>query len=255
MTADMTLPSGLSLALRKARSIGVITGAGLSAGSGIPTYRGAGGIYDDPEEGDRTVEALSGPTLARDPDRTWRVIAELARKSARAAPNAGHLAIAEIEKRVERCVLLTQNVDGLHGLAGSRNVIDIHGNVFETLCTGCGRPDRLHDPAAIDRAPRCPACGAVVRPDVVLFEEMLPVRKLERIQAEFIDDVPDVVIAAGTTALFPYIAQPFAHAYATGATTVEVNPEDTTLTRFATFPLRGTAEEILPALASALIVR
>src|SRR5438034_11085244 len=98
------LPRELARALATVRSVGAITGAGLSAESGIPTYRGKGGIYDDPDEGDRTVEALSGSTLRTDPDRTWRVIAELARRSRGAEPNAGHRALVEIETRVERFV-------------------------------------------------------------------------------------------------------------------------------------------------------
>ena len=121
MAADQALPEKLRLALEKVRSVGAITGAGVSAESGIPTYRGKGGIYDDPSEGDRTVEALSGRTMAADPDRTWRTIGELISKSSRARPTAAHRALVDIEEKVERFVLLTQNVDGLHQLAGSRN--------------------------------------------------------------------------------------------------------------------------------------
>ena len=167
----MVLPPALQHRLRGVRSIGVITGAGVSRESGIRTYRGQGGIYDDPEEGDRTVEALSGPTLASDPDRTWRVVAELARQAARAEPNAAHHALVDIERRVERFVLLTQNVDGLHQLAGSRNVIDIHGDIFSTRCMTCRRLDRLDRDALqqIDRTPRCSACRGPLRPNVVLF--------------------------------------------------------------------------------------
>src|SRR3989442_12296712 len=106
MSEPDVLPPDLERALARVRSVGVITGAGVSAESGIPTYRGKGGIYDDPDAGERTVEALSGPTLAADPDRTWRVIAELARKAHGAQPNAAHRSIAEIERRGERVVLL-----------------------------------------------------------------------------------------------------------------------------------------------------
>ena len=131
------LPQDVVSALADVRSAGVITGAGVSVESGIQPYRGEGGLYDDPDEGDRTVEALTGSTLQRDPDRTWRAIVKLARQAKDARPNPGHEALVRMEESLDRFVLLTQNVDGLHQLAGSRNVIAIHGNVFDTpLKTG-----------------------------------------------------------------------------------------------------------------------
>jgi NAD-dependent deacetylase len=254
MTGDLALPPDLRERLRSVRSVGVITGAGVSAESGIPTYRGKGGIYDDPEEGDRTVEALSGSTLRSDPDRTWRAVARLAAASVAARPNAAHVAIAAIERKVTRFVLLTQNVDGLHQLAGSRNVIDIHGSVFATRCMGCGAEgslDRKRLPNLV-RAPRCDCCSGVVRPDAVLFEEMLPVEKIRRIDDEFHRHVPDLVIAAGTTAYFPYIAEPVLHARRCGKLTVEVNPEPTLLTPHVGHALRGPAGGYFPLVLDAL---
>ena len=187
-----TLPAALVDALSKVRSVGVITGAGVSAESGIATYRGQGGVYDDPEEGDRTIEALTASTLQSDPDRTWRAIARVARESAGAQPNAGHMAIAGIERRVERFVLLTQNVDGLHQSAGSRNIIDIHGTVAETTCMSCERQaafDAREELARLEAAPRC-RCGGVLRPNAVLFGEMLPHDKVRRMHAELIENPP-----------------------------------------------------------------
>jgi len=238
-------------ALRCAGSVGVVTGAGISAASGIPTYRGQGGIYDDPEEGDRTVEALSGPTLRSDPDRTWRAIKELAMAARNAVPNAGHHAIVALERRYDRVVLLTQNVDGLHEAAGSQNVIDIHGNLRRTICQIC---DAIGDEPpwdALDGAPRCP-CGGVLRPDVVLFEEMLPPDKVQRLYAELVGDPPEVMIAVGTTAMFPYICEPVHATRLAGGTTVEVNPEETPLSDVVTYRLAGHADIILPALVAAL---
>lgn len=234
--------------------MGVITGAGISSESGIRAYRGKGGLYDDPEEGDRTVEALTGSTLARDPDRTWRVVAELARQAHDAEPNAGHHAIVELERRAERFVLLTQNVDGLHQLAGSRNIIDIHGSVFATLCMRCSQRGELDRASltSLDAAPRCPGCGGTMRPDAVLFEEMLPFDKIARIERELNDDPPDLVIVTGTTALFPYIVQPVLEAKRAGRLTVEVNPEVTALTAEVEFALRGPAGVFLPAIAAAV---
>jgi NAD-dependent deacetylase len=248
------LPDDLVQRLSAVRSVGIITGAGVSAESGIPTYRGKGGIYDDPEEGERTVEALSGPALLADPDRTWRAVADLARASAHARPNAGHEAIAAIEEIVDRFVLLTQNVDGLHQLAGSKNVIDIHGNVFATRCMSCGETGLLNRETlpTLDRAPHCHRCQGVLRPDAVLFEEMLPVDKVQRMDLELRLDVPDLVVVAGTSAIFPYIGQPVWFAKEAGKLTVEVNPEPTLLSGIVDYALRGPSGRYLPLIRDAL---
>ena len=248
----MELPQALAETLHAARSVGVITGAGVSAESGIRTYRGEGGIYDDPEEGDRTVEALSGDTLRSDPDRSWRVVAELARQAGAARPNPAHHALAEMERCLERFVLLTQNVDGLHHAAGSRNIIDIHGTIHRTSCMSCGAPGEVRpgDLATLDAAPRCDACGGVLRPDAVFFGEMLPVDRLARLRAEFLVSVPDVVIAVGTSAMFPYILEPVYVAGRAGKVTVEVNVERTFLSDEVDYFLQGKAGEVLPLIAA-----
>lgn len=248
----MRLPEPLYQRLASVRSAGVITGAGVSAESGIATYRGEGGIYDDPAEGDRTVEALSGSTLNSDPDRTWRVVAALARASRGAQPNAAHHAIAEIERRLSSFVLLTQNVDGLHQLAGSKNVIDIHGSVRETLCVRCGASGTVEALEAIEAAPRCASCNGVLRPNAVLFGEMLPEPKLRRIYDQFHADPPDLVLVAGTTAMFPYIAEPIFVARDKGKLTVEINPEPTLLSDIVDFSIRARAGDALPEIAGAL---
>jgi NAD-dependent deacetylase len=236
------------------RSVGAISGAGISRDSGIRTYRGEGGLYDDPVEGDRTIEALSAPTLATDPDRTWRVVAELARQALGAQPNAAHHALVRIENKVDSFVLLTQNVDGLHRLAGSRNLIEIHGDVFATRCTACRRDGKLERErlAALDRTPRCPDCGGLLRPDAVLFGEMLPPDRYESLVRQLIDRSPDLLIVAGTSAPFPYITEPVRAARRRSRVTVEVNPEETVLSRIVDHALRGPAEEILPLIDDAL---
>jgi len=231
----------------------VITGAGISAESGIPTYRGVGGIYDDPEAGDRTVEALSGSTLHRDPDRTWRAVSALARASVAAEPNGGHRAIVQIEKAVDRFVLLTQNVDGLHRIAGSENVIDIHGDVLATRCVQCDATGRLtpEEVRKIEGTPTC-ACGGNLRPDAVLFGEMLPKRKVFQMEQAFYREPPDLILVVGTSALFPYIADPVLVAARAGRLTVEVNPEATSLSNVVRFSLRGRAGDLVPRIADAL---
>ncbi len=248
----MRLPDDLVDALGNVSSVGVITGAGVSAESGIQTYRGQGGIYDDEAEGDATVEALSAATLRADPGRTWRVVSELARRAVDAAPNAAHEAIVLLEQSLPRFVLLTQNVDGLHRLAGSRNVIDIHGDVLDTRCLACDERGRF-TPAevrALRNTPRCQACDGILRPDAVLFGEMLPEEKILRLHHELLEDVPDLVIVAGTTAIFPYIVQPVLEAAGRGRLTVEVNPEPTQLSEHVRWSLRGKAGDLLPLIAN-----
>jgi NAD-dependent deacetylase len=236
--------------------VGVITGAGVSVESGIPTYRGRGGIYDDPDEGDRVVEALSGPTLRTDPDRTWRVVAWKARLGKDARPGRAHEAVAEMERRAGPggFVLLTQNVDGLHAAAGSRNVIEIHGNTLRTRCLGCGARGRL-DPETLrtlEATPRCAPCGGPLRPDVVLFGEMLPAAEVDRMHRDLVEHSPDLLVVAGTTASFPYIVAPVLRAARRDRLTVEVNPEPTDLSGVVRHSLRGRAGDVLPAIAAAL---
>ncbi len=246
------LPDDLVKALSRVRSVGAITGAGISAESGVPTYRGKGGLYDDPKEGDRVIEALSALMLERDPDRTWRVIAALAQRCLEAAPNAGHYALVEIEKKVERFCLLTQNVDGLHPRAGSQHVIDIHGDRLATVCMDCGAEGRLTDPGVITVTPRCSQCEGRLRPGVVLFGEMLPVEKVARIEREFYARIPDLVMIVGTTAQFPYIVMPVLTAARAGKLTIEINPEETEISHAVEYSLRGSAGDFLPAIAEAI---
>jgi NAD-dependent deacetylase len=249
----MELPSPLVAALGRIRSAGVITGAGVSAESGIPTYRGRGGLYDDPAEGDATVEALTGATFRADPDRTWRALARMVRHAGAARPNAAHVALAAMERRLERFVLLTQNVDGLHRAAGSRNVIAIHGDLFRLRCTACAAPAHLgrEEMGALAAAPRCAACGGVVRPEVVLFGEMLPEAAVARLHEELLARPPDLVLAVGTTALFPYIRAPVLEARRRGRLTVEVNVERTEISGVVDWFLDGPASAIVPRLAAA----
>ena len=248
------LPEKLVEELQEVQSVGAITGAGVSQESGIRTYRGKGGIYDDPLQGERTVAALSGITLATNPDRTWVALASMAQQARSARPNPGHLALVTMEKKAKHFVLLTQNVDGLHQEAGSRNVIDIHGNISATVCLSCGVQGELERSQlqALKKAPRCPECEGVLRPDVVLFGELLPPNKVQRMQHEFQRQVPDLVLIAGTSAYFPYITEPVVMARQLGKLTVEVNPEPTLLSEVVQYSLRGPSGSWLPLIAEAL---
>ncbi len=213
-----------------AESLLFITGAGISAPSGIPTYRGIGGLYNDadPEEGLSIEEALSGEMLRRRPEITWRYIHQIEKASRGKTFNRGHELIALAEQRCSRVWVLTQNVDGFHKKAGSRNVIDIHGDIHELRCTGCDGCSTVDDYRELAPLPMCSSCGEVVRPEVVLFGELLPFEKVELMRKELKRGF-DVVFSVGTTSVFPYIMEPVVDAGRRGKLTVEINPGRTTL--------------------------
>jgi len=206
------------------RRVLFITGAGLSADSGLPTYRGTGGLYDSKQtpEGIAIEDALSGSMLRQDPALCWKYIAQIEAGCRDAEPNAGHHAIASMEGHFEVCVL-TQNVDGLHRKAGSSNIIDIHGDVHTLHCVKCLYQSVVVDYSDLKIPPSCPRCEALVRPDVVLFGEMLPTDKLRSLEHE-LNQGFDLVFSVGTTSVFQYIAAPVWHARQHGVPTVEINP-------------------------------
>jgi NAD-dependent deacetylase len=216
--------------LSRARSALFITGAGLSAESGLPTYRGIGGLYENAttEEGVPIERALSGPMLQTHPALTWKYIHQIERACRGGRPNRGHELIAELERGLDRCWVLTQNVDGFHRAAGSRNVIDIHGDIHQLRCTQCIFAERVDDYAHLAPLPKCPDCGSVLRPEVVLFDEALPDEKLGLLRREVMRGF-DIVFSVGTTSLFPYIANPVLDAAARGRPTVEINPGETVI--------------------------
>ena len=207
-----------------AKRILFITGAGLSADSGLPTYRGVGGLYEDAttEEGMTIEEALSGHMLRVRPEICWRHIARIEQACRGAAPNRGHEVIAALEAHHD-VVVLTQNVDGFHQAAGSTDVIAIHGDVHVLECRACGWTRRVVDYEGLDIPPRCPTCQAIVRPDVVLFGESLPLTAVQRLHRALAEGF-DVIFSVGTSSAFPYIAQPIWEASRRHCLTVELNP-------------------------------
>ena len=238
-------------ALRQARRVAVLTGAGMSADSGLPTYRGIGGLYNDIEiEQNMPIEEiLHAYTLARNPALTWKYIAQIERACRAAGPNAGHRVLAAWDRRFELWVF-TQNVDGFHRAAGSRNVVELHGNLSTRYCCAC-REAATVDVDLDQLPPRCMACDGLVRPDVVLFGEMLPPAAVAAYEREIARGF-DVMFAIGTTAGFPYIQQPMLEARARGSVTVEINPERTPLSHAVHHRLESTAARSLEALDRAL---
>ena len=214
--------------LARCHSVLFITGAGISADSGLPTYRGIGGLYnaEHPEEGIAIEEILSGDIMRYRPELTWKYLGQIERSARGAAFNRGHEVIAMMERRLPRVWTLTQNIDGLHRAAGSRNLLEIHGRMDEVHCMRCGYERQVRDYGELAIPPRCPDCGGMVRPRVVLFGEQLPGDVVERFYAE-LEIGFDIVFSVGTTSSFPYIAAPIQMARRRGWFSVEINPGET----------------------------
>jgi NAD-dependent deacetylase len=233
--------------MRSARRVLFITGAGLSADSGLPTYRGRDGLYraqGTTPHGVPIEEALSGPMLAARPEITWRYLLELERASRGVVPNRGHQVIAEMDGYFDAVWTLTQNVDGLHHRAGSRNVLDLHGNLHTLGCTSCDYGATVPDYADLAMPPRCPQCQGIVRPAVVLFGEQLPTCKLARFWHEYQAGF-DLVFSVGTSSLFDYISAPVRQARMSRIPTVEINPEPTAITPFVEYRIGAGAAMVL----------
>lgn len=232
--------------LSVSRSILFITGAGISADSGLPTYRGVSGLYNDrtTEDGLSIKTALSGDILRTSPEITWKYICQIEERCRNACFNRGHKVIAEMENCFERVWVLTQNVDGFHQAAGSKNVIDIHGDIHHLYCQYCGWEERFDDFSTLTIPPPCPKCQSIVRPDVVFFGEILPEFKLKRLFTQ-LERGFDLYFSIGTTSVFPYIMQPMLLASYQGKATIEINPGQTEISHFVDFKINQSAAETL----------
>ncbi|SRR5581483_3879567 len=238
----MTFPEPLLRALRNARKVAALTGAGVSAESGVPTFRNAQtGLWAQfkPEELATPGAFLKNPRLV------WEWYEWRRQLVQNAKPNPAHFALAEMENKFPGFTLITQNVDGLHQRAGSRKVIEIHGNITRTKC--------FQEDTVVTQwnetgevPPKCPRCGGLLRPDVVWFEEALPEIPTEAAFAASRDC--DVFLCIGTSAVvYPAASLPL-EALQHQATVIEINPEVTPLTSRASYVLNGPAGEILPGL-------
>jgi NAD-dependent deacetylase len=242
----------LGRALRKRPSILFITGAGVSAESGIPTYRGIGGMYDveATEEGLPIEQVLSGPMLQRRPELTWKYLLQIAAAAEGAEPNTAHRRIADFEQLLPRVWTLTQNIDGLHRAAGSQNLLEIHGDMRTLLCEHCAARRRVERLAGESIPPICHQCGRPMRPNVVLFGEMLPEDQLSTLRQQM-EQGFGMVISVGTSSLFPYIIEPVIRARTHwGSPTVEINPSTTTISSEVDYRLPLPAVAGLEALWS-----
>ena len=228
------------------RRIVVLTGAGISAESGIPTFRGRDGLWRNMDPSDLfTPEALM-----RDPVLVWEMYDELRTRIAAASPNAGHYALAALGRRREM-TLVTQNIDGLHQRAGSERVYELHGSLWRIRCTNCDdNCAHTHTPLSV-LPPRCGRCGAVMRPDIVLFSEALPEDVLQ--YADQAVEQCDLMLVVGTSGVvYPAAALPMT-ARRRGALVLEINPQDTALTGEMDYVIRATAADALPWVVEVLV--
>jgi len=239
------IPPFLSQALAQARHIVVLTGAGISAESGIPTFReaqtGLWAQYDP-------MELATPEAFQRNPRLVWQWYRWRRQLISNAQPNPGHLALVKMAKATPRFTLITQNIDNLHQMAGSTDVLELHGNIFRSKCF---RENVLVEPwsESEDEPPLCPHCGGPLRPDVVWFGESLPRDILERAIAAATS--ADLFFTIGTSGLVQPAASLPLMAHQAGAITVEINPQATPLTASMSYHLAGPSGEILPQLVAA----
>ena len=233
--------------LKGCQSIFFITGAGISADSGLPTYRGIGGLYNDKatEEGIPIETALAGETLQNHPEITWKYLSQIEKNCRQAKFNRAHQVIAEMERYFKRVWVLTQNIDGFHSAAGSKNVIEIHGNMRKLRCMKCRWRAKVKDYSQITQIPPlCPECKGVARPEVVFFGEMLPEYECQVLSEELAKGF-DIYFSIGTTSVFPYIQQPIIAAKRLKRPTIEINPAHTEVSGLVDIKINLGAAEAL----------
>jgi NAD-dependent deacetylase len=239
---EYDLPSALSRAaelLRPAKRVTVLSGAGVSAESGVATFRGAGGLW----EGHRVEDVATPHAFAHDPALVWRFYNLRRASMSSVRPNPGHLALVELEKRLgDGFTLVTQNIDGLHLTAGNRRVLEIHGRLSRVKCTECEYvEDRPGE--ALPELPRCPQCEALLRPDVVWFEEMLPPGVWRE---ACLASRCDCFLVVGTSAVVYPAAGLIQMARSAGASVLEFNVERTEASHAADVSLYGPSGQTLP---------
>ena len=236
----------LASLIRDSQPCVVLTGAGISTESGIPDFRSAGGIWSrfDP------FEVASIDAWRRDPARVWEFYALRLDVLARAEPNAGHRALAELERRGFVEAIVTQNVDGLHQAAGSRDVVEVHGSIRAAVCLACGAREPAERVAELLPVPACPACGAVLKPDVVMFGELLPPAAIERATA-LARRAGLLLVVGSSLEVWPVAGLP-GETLAAGGRLAIVNRGRTDWDARAAVAVDGGAGEVLAAVADEL---
>lgn len=243
MTDNLTqLIDAAAEVLSRSDRIACMTGAGISAESGVATFRGAGGLW----EGHRVEQVATPEAFARDPSMVWRFYQARRKSLLKVRPNAGHLALAQMARMTPEFALITQNVDGLHQAAGSGDVLCLHGDIWIDRCNGCGDQKRVAELAQTH--PKCSQCGGLIRPGVVWFGEMLPVGVFER--ASQTCAAAQVMLVVGTSSMVQPAASLANWAKRAGAVVIEVNPEATPLSEVADIVVCAKAGEALPQIVN-----
>jgi len=232
--------AGAAAILRAATRVVALTGAGVSAESGVPTFRGAGGLW----EGQPVEEVATPEAFAADPVRVWRFYEERRRNLLRVAPNPAHATLARWQERFGSFTLVTQNVDRLHQAAGSRGVLELHGSVWAIRCASCGQSRDARTVPLPALPPVCAACGGMERPGVVWFGEYLPTDVV--FAAADAIRACDVLVVVGTSAVVYPAAGLVEVATSAGGKVIEVNPEASAKAHLAHVCVRGPAGEMLP---------
>ncbi len=219
----------------------VLTGAGISADSGVPTFRGAEGLWKN----FRSEELASPEAFERNPQLVWEWYNWRRELLATKQPNPGHEALAALEKSIEQFWLITQNVDGLHATAGSRNISEIHGNIWKVRCTGCGVIEENRK-VPIEILPKCPTCQGLLRPHIVWFGESLDAQDLRNCYTSL--ETCEILLIIGTSGLV-YPAASFGPvAKDRGAFVAELNLDPTPNSELVDIAIQGRAKDILPRL-------
>jgi len=228
--------------LDRASNITVLTGAGISAESGIPTFRGEEGLWKK----FRSEELASQEAFQRNPKLVWEWYDWRRGIAKDAKPNLGHYALVNLENEKSNFTLVTQNIDGLHQLAGSRNIIEMHGNQWQIRCTSCGIIEQNHDVPLNELPPKCKNCGALGRPNVVWFGEIIPMAIIDNILIAI--ERCEVMLIVGTSGVVEPAASMGLIAKHTGKTVIEVNLETTPNSSLYDISILGKSGEILPIL-------
>ncbi|NEQ66617.1 MAG: NAD-dependent protein deacylase [Symploca sp. SIO2D2] len=246
--------SAVADCLEKAESILFIAGAGLSADSGLPTYRGVGGLFEGvlTQEGIPIEEAISNKMLQTRPEVTWKYLWQIGAACHKAKFNRAHEVIAQIESWKPDTWVLTQNIDGFERDAGSKNLIEVHGRLSELYCVDCSYRTTAEELLAgysqpMDLPPKCPVCGGLIRPDIELFGEHHMSSSEETFK--MLDNATiDLIFLIGTSRDYPYITKPLYKARGLNRPIVEINPAETALSEIADYHIRSTAADTLDKL-------
>ena len=227
--------------IRSASSVTILSGAGISAESGIPTFRGKDGLWQN----QKFEELAHIDAFKKDPEKFWQFYNWRKEMLSSVKPNLGHYALVDMERHFDELTLVTQNVDNLHIVAGSKHVIELHGNLTRNRCSECSKIEQ--SPEKQGGVPKCSSCGGLMRPDVVLFGETLDEKTIRKAQEA--SALCEVFFSVGTSGLvepaasLPYLAK------ANGAYLIEINEEETQLTPHMNESIRGPSGKILPRLA------